>query len=167
MLIYRSSLTRMHVHRYMAKCAAKGEPCSKQASEIWGSCMSRLQDNDQVSSAIKKAIIQVAGDRDMAAQETAHMLLSIPLTGGTYSFVTVSLDNSRKVVIDNENQSDEVLKTSTIEEYGKRSTANSRCQGLSQLNLMQCVTVHKISITGKETISPLYRADIPKGVGKP
>ena len=66
--------------------------------------MSRLQDNDQVSSAIKKAIIQVAGDRDMAAQEAAHMRLSMPLTGCTYSFVTVSLDNSSKVVIDNENQ---------------------------------------------------------------
>ena len=71
MLIYRSLLTRMHA-RYMAKYAAKGEPRSKQASEILGSYMSRLPDNDQVSSAIKKAIIQVAGDRDMAAQETAH-----------------------------------------------------------------------------------------------
>ena len=127
-----------------AQYAAKGKPRSKQASEILGSCMSRLQDNDQVSSAFKKAIIQVAGDRDMAAQETAHMLLSMPLTGCTYSFVTVSLDNSRKVVIDNDNQSDEVLQKSTIEEYGKHSTTNSRCQGLSQLNLMQCVTVHKI-----------------------
>ena len=76
----------------------------------------------------------------MAAQETAHMLLSMPLTGCTYSFVTISLDNSRKVVINNENQSDEVLQKSTIEEYGKRSTANSRCQGLSQLNLMQYVS---------------------------
>ena len=102
----------------------------------------------------------------MAAQEAAHMLLSMPLTGCTYSFVTVSLDNSRKVVINNENQSDEVLQKSTIEEYDKCSTANSRCQGLSQLNLMQYVTIHKISITGKETISPLYCADIPKGVGK-
>ena len=51
--------------------------------QISGSCMSRLQDNDQVSSVIKKAIIQVAGDRDMAAQETAHMLLSMPSTGCT------------------------------------------------------------------------------------
>ena len=35
--------------RYMAKYAAKGKPRSKQASEILGSCISRLQDNDQVS----------------------------------------------------------------------------------------------------------------------
>ena len=118
MLIYRSSLTRMST---VVKYAAKGEPCSKQASDISGSCMSRLQDNDQVSSAIKKAIIQVAGDRDMAAPETPHMLLSMPLIGCTYtcSFVTVSLVVI--VVIENENQSDEVFQKSTIEEYGKRN----------------------------------------------
>ena len=67
-----------------------------QASEILGSCMSRLQYIDQVPLAIKK---------------------DMPLTGCTYSFVTVSLDNTRKVVIDNDNdnQSDEVLQKSTIE----------------------------------------------------
>ena len=154
--------------RYMAKYAAKGEPRSKQASEILGSCMSRLQDNDQVSSAIKKAIIQVAGDRDMAAQETAHMLLSMPLTGCTYSFVTVSLDNSRKVVIDNENQSDEVLKKSTIEEYGKRSTGNSRCQGLSQLNLMQYVSQYtKYRSQVRKRSVPYIVRTFPKVSGNP
>ena len=71
----------------------------------------------------------------MAAQETAHMPLSMPLTGCTYSFVTVSLDHSRKVGIDNENQTDEVLQKSTIEDYGKRSAGNSRCQGLSQYTI--------------------------------
>ena len=139
MLIYRSSLKGMHVHDTWQSMQQKANHAQSK-HQILGSCMSRIHDNDQVSSAIKKAIIQVAGDRDMATQETAHMLLSMPLTGCTYSFVTVSLDNSRKVVIDNENQSDEVLQKSTIEEYGKRSTANSRCQGLSQLNLMQYVS---------------------------
>ena len=46
------------------------------------------KEREQVSLTIKKAIIQVAGDGDMPAQETAHMLLSMPLTGCTYSFVT-------------------------------------------------------------------------------
>ena len=82
MLIYRSSSTRMHVHSTWQVCS-KRQTTPKQASEILGSCMSRLQDNDQVSSAIKKAIIQVAGDRHMAAQETAYMVLNMPLTGCT------------------------------------------------------------------------------------
>ena len=58
--------------------------------------VSSLQYDDQVSSAIKKAMIQVAGDRDMAAQETAHMLLSLPLVSCTYSFVTVSSRKQQK-----------------------------------------------------------------------
>ncbi len=80
-------------------------------------------------------MIQVAGDRDMAAQETAHMLLSLPLVGCSFSFVTVCLENSRKVILDEENQGDEVL-----QDYGERTTLSSRYTGLSQLNLMRYVS---------------------------
>ncbi|XP_028418786.1 uncharacterized protein LOC114544315 isoform X2 [Dendronephthya gigantea] len=123
--------------RYMAKYAAKGEPRSKSASDILKLSVSSLQNDDQVSSAIKKAMIQVAGDRDMAAQETAHMLLSLPLVGCTYSFVTVSLENSRKVILDAENPQEEVLQNSVLQDYGERTKVESRYRGLSQLNLMQ------------------------------
>ena len=84
--------------RYMTKYAAKGEPRSKSASEVLKLSVSSLRNDDQVSSAIKKTMIQVAGDRDMAAQETAHMLLNLPLVGCTYSFITICLENSRKVI---------------------------------------------------------------------
>ena len=126
--------------RYMTKYAAKGEPRSKSASEILKLSVSSLESADQVSSAIKKAMIQVAGDRDMAAQETAHMLLSLPLVGCSFSFVTVCLENSRKVILDEENQGDEVLQKSVLQDYGERATLSSRYTGLSQLNLMQYVS---------------------------
>ena len=45
----------------------------------------------------------------MAAQETAHMLLSLPLVACTYSFITVSLQNSRRLNLDAENDRDDVL----------------------------------------------------------
>ena len=117
--------------RYMAKYAAKGELRSKSASDIL-----KLSD-DKAFSSIKKAMIQVAGDRDMAAQETAHMLLSLSLVSCTYSFVIVSLENSRKVILDAENQQEEVLKNSVLDDYGERTRVKSRYMGLSQLNLMQ------------------------------
>ena len=85
--------------RYMTKYAAKGEPRSKSASEILKVSISSLQNSNQVSSAIKKAMIQVVGDRDMAAQETAHMLLSLPLVGCSFSFVTVCLENSQRLFL--------------------------------------------------------------------
>jgi hypothetical protein len=85
-------------------------------------------------------MIQVAGDRGMATQETAHMLLSLPLVGCTFSFVTISLDNSRKVNIDAENEGDEVLQKYALQEYAERRKLKSRYTGLSQLNLMQYVS---------------------------
>ena len=97
--------------RYMTKYAAKEEPGSKSASDILKLTVSSLQNNDQVSSAIRKAMIQVAGDRDMAAQETAHMLLSLPVIGCSFSFVIVCLENSQKVILDPENEADEKQKT--------------------------------------------------------
>ncbi|XP_028394469.1 uncharacterized protein LOC114518663 [Dendronephthya gigantea] len=45
--------------RYMAKYAAKGEPRSKSASDILKLSVSSLQNDDQVSSAIKKAMIKL------------------------------------------------------------------------------------------------------------
>jgi hypothetical protein len=126
--------------RYMTKYAAKGEPRSKSASDILKLTVSSLQSNDQVSSAIRKAMIQVAGDRDMAAQETAHMLLSLPLIGCSFSFVTVCLENSRKVILDPENEADDVLQKTVLKDYGERTAVKSRYTGLSQLSLMQYVS---------------------------
>ena len=116
--------------------AAKGGPRSKSASEILKLSVSSLESTDQVSSAIKKAMIQVAGDRDMAAQESAHMLVSLPLVGCSFSFITVCLENSRKVILDEENQGDEVLQKTVLQDYGEQTTLSSRYTGLSQLNLI-------------------------------
>ena len=125
----------------MAKYAAKVEPRYKQASEILCSYVSRLQDDEQMSAAIKPA-----GDRDMGAQETAHMLLSSPFVGCTYNFVTVCLENSRKVVLENDEHG-ETLQNSVIVEYANR-TSDSRYKGLSQLNLMQYVSQYNRVRTG-------------------
>ena len=124
---------------YMARYVAKGEARSKQALEILHSCASRLQDDEQVSTPIKKAVIKVAGDQDLGAQETARMLLSLPLVRYNYNFVTVCLENSRKVVFQNDREHGEVLQKSVIEEYANRTT-DSRYKGLPQLNLMQYVS---------------------------
>ena len=56
-----------------------------------------LDNTDMASSALRRAMIQDAGERDMGSQETAHMLLGKPLYSYTYSFLCVSLDGSRRV----------------------------------------------------------------------
>ena len=62
------------------------------------------------------------------------------MVGCSFSFVTVCLENSRKVILDPENQGDEVLQTSVLKDYGECTTVKSRYTGLSQLSLMQYVS---------------------------
>ena len=84
---------------------------------IWD-CVDRLHDTDQAASALKKAMNQVDGERDMAAQETAH-LLQEPLYRCTYSFVPVSLDGNRR--INHEDPTSEALDKSLINLYAQRA----------------------------------------------
>ena len=69
----------------MAKYATKGEPRSQPASEILRACINRLDNTDIASSALRRAMIEVAGEGDLGSQETAHMLLGKPLYSCTYS----------------------------------------------------------------------------------
>ena len=76
------------------------------------------------SSALRRAMIQVAGERDIGSQETAHMLLGKPLYSCTYSFLCVSLDGSRRVRTgddDDENQGDQALDPSVLDHYATRA----------------------------------------------
>ena len=64
-------------------------------------------------------MIRAAGERDYSAQETAHMLLSLPLVSCTYNFITISLNGDRRI------QSDEsgelLLQQSNVDQYSTRT----------------------------------------------
>ena len=121
--------------RYLTKYAAKGEPISKQASTILANTMEQLRETDNTSSVLKRAMIQVAGERDISSQETSHMLLSTPLYGCTFQFITVSLDNSRQLQLNDEENTDQPIKTSLMDHYATREQHEQRFPGISQLNL--------------------------------
>ena len=120
--------------RYMAKYVSQSEPRSKPATGILKDCVDRLHDTDQAASALKKAMIQVAGERDMGAQETAHLLLQEPLYRCTYSFVPVSLDGNRR--INHEDPTSEALDESLINLYAQRAKWEKKFTGISELNFM-------------------------------
>lgn len=86
--------------RYMAKYVAKGEPRSQAVSEIFNSCVSTQCDGSDARSVLHRAMIKAVGERDFSAQETAHMLLSLPLVSCSYTFITISLTGSRKITED-------------------------------------------------------------------
>ena len=77
--------------RYMAKCATKGELRSQCASEILNACVNRLDNTDMASSALRRAMMQVAGERGIGSQDCTyaswknivflHLFVSLCLTG--------------------------------------------------------------------------------------
>ena len=100
--------------RYMAKYASKGEPRSQAISEIFKSSVGGIPQGSDGKSILRRAMIRSVGERDFSAQETAHMLLSLPLVSCTYSFFTLSLKQDHQVVQDTGQL---VIKQSLIDHY--------------------------------------------------
>ena len=135
----------------MAKYATKGQPRSQSASEILSACVNRLDDTDITSSEMRRAMIQVAGERDIGSQETAHMLLGKPLYSWTYSFLSVSLDGSRRVRTGDEhdeNQGDQALDPSVLDHYATRAIWQENNPEILNLNLLQVASAYFVTKGG-------------------
>ena len=93
--------------------------------------------------------MSAVGERDISAQETAHLLLSEPLHSCTYSFISVSLDGSRQVC----NQQGELQDTSStmpsmLDLYASRTQLDADDPTISSLSFIQFV--QKYSTVKKE-----------------
>ena len=137
--------------RYMAKYAAKGELKSQSASEILSVCVNRLNDTDMASSALRRAMIQVVGERDIGSQKkkTAHLRLGKPLENhsSTFSFLCVSLDGSRRVRTgqdDNDNQGYDALDPSVLDHYAVRANWQENIPQILSLNLVQFASAYSV-----------------------
>ena len=73
---------------------------------IYADCVNKLGSSSNPMSAFRKAMIQVVGERDFGAQETAHILQSLPLYSCTFNFVTLSLDGGRQIRTDTQTPQD-------------------------------------------------------------
>ena len=107
-----------------------------------------LDNTDMASSALRRAMIQDAGERDMGSQETAHMLLGKPLYSYTYSFLCVSLDGSRRVWTgdeDVENQGDQALDPSVLDHYATRANWQENNPEILNLNLVQFASAYHVT----------------------
>ena len=126
------------------------------------------------SSALRRAMIQVAGERDIGSQETAHMLLGKPLYSCTYSFLCVSLDGSRRVRTgdeDDENRGDQALDPSVLEHYATRANWQENNPEILNLNLVQFasayyVTKRKLKHRKQEVIIRTFPIFSPNPSGK-
>ncbi len=82
---------------YLTKYAAKGEPRSPMLKQAFNSIVQNVDSNTDPHRAIKKVVMKSLGERDYAAQETMHHLLSLKLHSSSSKVMPVSLNGSRRV----------------------------------------------------------------------
>ena len=74
---------------YLTKYAAKGETRTHILKAAFSSIMNNAPSNDSPHKAIKKVVMKAIGERDYAAQETMHHLLSLKLHSSSFLLNTV------------------------------------------------------------------------------
>ena len=82
---------------YLTKYAAKAEPRSPLLKQAFNSIVQNLDSSTDPRRTIKKVVMKSLGERDYAAQETMHHLLSLKLHSSSFKVVPVSLNGSRRV----------------------------------------------------------------------
>jgi hypothetical protein len=82
---------------YITKYAAKGEPRSSVLKDAFNTIMQKVGNNSDPHRAIKKVVMKTMGERDYAAQETMHHLLSLKLHSSLFEVIPVSPNGSRRV----------------------------------------------------------------------
>ena len=126
--------------RYMAKYVSKSEPKSKAMDKVFADCVcvgSTAVNSNSTATTLRKAMIQAVGERDFGAQETAHLLLSLPLYSCSSNFVTLSLDNTRELQTSPEQAK---IVPSLIDVYSCHSKYESQFSSIMSSNLLQFVS---------------------------
>ena len=133
--------------RYLTKYVAKCEPRSIPASEIYSKCVSSINPSisDPTKTVIRKYMIQSVGERDFSAQETAHLLQSLPLYSCSFNFVTVSLDGNRRVLT-TRSAEDLATEPSLLDSYANRMEYYAASfPDVNSLHLVQFVSKYSVS----------------------
>ena len=93
-------------------------------------------------SALKKLMIKAVGERDMSIQEVMHHILSLKMLSSTFQVISVSLDGSRKVEVDDEGLI--TTKKSLLDNYAMRNQFQEQHPNVMQLNLIQFLSQYEV-----------------------
>ncbi len=129
---------------YLTKYAAKGEPRSPMLKQAFNSIVQNVDSSTDPHRAIKKVVMKSLGERDYAAQETMHHLLSLKLHSSSFKVMPVSLNGSRRVR-DTESIEDGEPCTdySLLDVYANREQYDSS-QEIVNMNFVQFATTYKV-----------------------
>ncbi|XP_020896155.1 uncharacterized protein LOC110235051 [Exaiptasia diaphana] len=156
---------------YLTKYAAKGEPRSPMLKQTFNSIVKNADNSSNPHKAIKKVVMKTLGERDYAAQETMHHLLSLKLHSSSFNVIPISLNGSRRVSINQSKGDSDITCTSNslLDVYANREQYDVSQQVLN-MNFVQFATTLKV-VNGKleklsqnviPRIFPTYSSN-PKG----
>ena len=129
---------------YLTKYAAKGEPRSPILKQAFNSIVQNVDSSTDPHRVIKKVVVKSLGERDYAAQETMHHLLSLKLHSSSFKVLPVSLNGSRRVrdttsIVEGESCTDYSL----LDMYAKREQYESS-PNVVNMNFLQFATTFKV-----------------------
>lgn len=78
--------------QYISKYASKAEPRSIAFTEMFNQILNNSKQDGSSLTSIQKLLLNSVAERDISAQETSHLLLSIPLYHSSRSFVSLNLN---------------------------------------------------------------------------
>ena len=133
---------------YLTKYAAKGEPRSPVLKQAFNSIIQNTNTASNPHKAIKKIVMKTLGERDYAAQETMHLLLSLKLHSSSFKVIPISLNRSRSVRTKLSDDDGAVCTTnSLLDDYANREQYDNS-QQVMDLNFVQFATTYKL-VNGK------------------
>ena len=137
---------------YLAKYAAKGETRSPLLKQAFNSVVQTTNAASHPHNAIKKIVMKTLGERDYAAQETMHHLLSLKLYSSSFTVIPVSLNGSCRIHIDSENDDDSCTGSSFLDVYANREHYVTSPDVIN-MNFVQFASNYKV-VNGKVTKLP-------------
>ncbi|CAG8731874.1 2837_t:CDS:2 [Cetraspora pellucida] len=102
--------------QYISKYASKSEPRSEAFSDILNCILSNSNPNDSSLASFQKLLLRTVAEHDISAQETCHLLLSIPLYHSSRQFVSLNLNKDAPQLLRGAGND---IEFSRIEEVGR------------------------------------------------
>lgn len=98
-----------------------------------------INNSSEISSSksiIRKLMMKSVGERDMGIQEVMHQILSLKLHSSSFNVITVSLENTRKCSIANDEL---IAEKSCLEVYGNRTSYRPAIENINLVDLFQII----------------------------
>ncbi len=132
-------VSRQKVTKYVAKYATKSESRSSVLQEVYRNIMKSVDDDSTPLKVVQKLLTSTVCEREFSAQETCHLLLMLHKVKSSRDFVVLSLDGSREVD-DNLEEDKPVTLKSPLDQYCTRPDTGD----FNQITLLKFVEKYKI-----------------------